>query len=208
MEIKEIIAKNITYLRKKNKLTQSELADKLFYSNKAISKWERGDSLPDAEMLKKIADYFEVSISYLFEDHNFKDEDEKVFDAEIKKKEKWIKIIFVLIIFITIILVIESSLLSIASIYDSFEKYAALLFIIPGIVLTIFIINLILGRSKYNRGLIVLFIWSLSFSIYFYFRKFSPVFVFIIAFLCSLLVVVVPYLGEYVRKKVEKKTKK
>ena len=41
-----IIAKNLSELRRKNKLTQLEVAEKLNYSDKAVSKWEQGESLP------------------------------------------------------------------------------------------------------------------------------------------------------------------
>lgn len=209
MGTREIIAKNITYLRKRKKLTQSELSDKLHYSNKAISKWERGDSLPDAETLKEIADYFGVPIEYLFQEHDFKEEDEKIFDAEIEKKEAKIKIIFILMIFATVIIVLEVALLSFRSIYDTMEKYAGLLFIVPFIPLTILIINLIIGKlNKYNRILVLLFIWSLSAAFYFFFKSYEPVFVFWIAFLFSLLTVVFPYVNGYVRKSSEKKQKK
>lgn len=63
--MKEIVANNIIQLRKENKLTQAELAQKLNYSDKAISKWERGESIPDIEILKKVADMFGVTIDYL-----------------------------------------------------------------------------------------------------------------------------------------------
>ncbi len=158
-------------------------------------------------MLKEIADFFQVPVSYLFEEHDFKEEDEKIFDAEIKKKEIWIKIIFILMIFATIIIVLEVSLLSFRSIYDSVERYAGLLFIIPFIPLFILIINLILGKSKYNRTLLILFIWSLAFSFYFFFKSYEPVFVFLIAFVLTFGVVIFPYLGGYVRKQSEKKQK-
>ena len=64
-DLKQVIAKNIAELRKANRLTQTELADKLNYSDKAVSKWERGDSLPDVTVLKEIADLFEVTLDYL-----------------------------------------------------------------------------------------------------------------------------------------------
>ena len=51
-DIKDIVAVNLTNLRKANKITQLELAEKLNYSDKAISKWERGESLPDVVTLK------------------------------------------------------------------------------------------------------------------------------------------------------------
>ncbi|MFQ8954332.1 MAG: helix-turn-helix domain-containing protein [Oscillospiraceae bacterium] len=46
-----IIAKNLSELRRKNKLTQLEVAEKLNYSDKAVSKWEQGESLPGIEVL-------------------------------------------------------------------------------------------------------------------------------------------------------------
>ena len=64
-EIKFVIANNIAELRKAHKLTQLELAEKLNYSDKAISKWERGDAIPDVTVLKEIADLFGVTLDYL-----------------------------------------------------------------------------------------------------------------------------------------------
>ncbi len=64
-ELKPIIAANIVCLRKKNGLTQQDLANKLNYTDKAISKWERGESIPDVIVLKQIADMFGVTVDYL-----------------------------------------------------------------------------------------------------------------------------------------------
>ncbi|MBE6862511.1 MAG: helix-turn-helix transcriptional regulator, partial [Ruminococcus sp.] len=70
-DIKLIIAKNITDLRKKHGITQAELAEKLNYTDKAVSKWERGASVPDIAVLKDIAVLFSVTIDYLTEEeHN------------------------------------------------------------------------------------------------------------------------------------------
>ena len=63
--IKQIAAKNITDLRRAANMTQLELAERLNYSDKAVSKWERGESLPDVAVLKQIADLFQVSMDYL-----------------------------------------------------------------------------------------------------------------------------------------------
>ncbi len=69
-ELREIIAANICSLRTERKLTQIKLAEILNYSDKAVSKWERGESVPDITVLKQIADYFEVTVDYLLtEDH-------------------------------------------------------------------------------------------------------------------------------------------
>ena len=68
VDMKSIIAKNITALRQSHKMTQIELAEKLNYSDKAVSKWERGESIPDVIVLKTIADLFGVSLDYLLEE--------------------------------------------------------------------------------------------------------------------------------------------
>ncbi len=63
--IRSVIAKNITDLRLAKGMTQLELANLLSYSDKAVSKWERGESLPDVEVLYRIARLFDVSLDYL-----------------------------------------------------------------------------------------------------------------------------------------------
>lgn len=69
-EFKQIVARNITKYRKANGLTQLELAEKLNYSDKAISKWERGESLPDVYMLLVIANMFEITLNDLVSEDN------------------------------------------------------------------------------------------------------------------------------------------
>ena len=69
-DLREIIARNIVELRTSRGLTQNNLAEMLNYSDKAVSKWERGESVPDVAVLKAIADIFSVTVDYLItEDH-------------------------------------------------------------------------------------------------------------------------------------------
>jgi transcriptional regulator with XRE-family HTH domain len=67
-QLRANIAKNITELRKASDITQAELAEKLNYSDKSISKWERGDGVPDIIVLNKIAELFGVTINDLVSD--------------------------------------------------------------------------------------------------------------------------------------------
>lgn len=62
---RELIASNITKYRKMCGLTQADLATKLNYSDKAVSKWERGESLPDIIILKEMSRLFGVSLDAL-----------------------------------------------------------------------------------------------------------------------------------------------
>lgn len=68
-ELKEITAKNITELRLRAKMTQLELGNAISYSDKAVSKWERGEAIPDAYVLLQLSEIFGVSVDYLLKDH-------------------------------------------------------------------------------------------------------------------------------------------
>lgn len=65
MELRHQVAKNLVYYRKLNKLTQQALANKLNYSDKAISKWERGEALPDVYVLMCVAELYGVTLNDL-----------------------------------------------------------------------------------------------------------------------------------------------
>lgn len=85
MEINEIIGKNLADLRKQNNLTQREVAVKLDFSDKSVSKWESGESVPSVDVLVKLAELYKVKLDYFVtETHT---EEQKV-EPEIKEPEK------------------------------------------------------------------------------------------------------------------------
>lgn len=61
-DIKENFAANLAKLRKAEGLTQAEFAEKINYSDKAVSKWERAESIPDIYTLKAISNFFGVKV--------------------------------------------------------------------------------------------------------------------------------------------------
>ncbi len=61
--LSEIIARNICNFRKKMKMTQSELAEKLNFSDKSVSKWERGESVPDVSVLMSLCEIFNITLN-------------------------------------------------------------------------------------------------------------------------------------------------
>ncbi len=65
--LKSIVSKNLVKLRQTAKLTQLELATKIKYSDKSVSKWERGESLPDIEVLVKLSEIYDVSLNTFIE---------------------------------------------------------------------------------------------------------------------------------------------
>ena len=67
-KLRENFARNLTYYRKALNLTQTDLAEKLNYSDKSISKWERGDGLPDLSVTAQLAEIFGLTVNDLIAD--------------------------------------------------------------------------------------------------------------------------------------------
>ena len=64
-DVKSVVAENLAQLRKAHGLTQAQLAEKFNYSDKAVCRWERGDTLPDINILCAIADFYGVTMNDL-----------------------------------------------------------------------------------------------------------------------------------------------
>ena len=162
-DLKNIIAENIIKLRKENKLTQAEFAKKINYSDKAISKWERAESIPDITILKQISDMFGVSIDYLVSKH---DKNEKPVVVEKTKKSKINKISLTLLSMCPIwgIATLRFTLLLILA-----HKYVWIVFYIsvPLSILIILIFNSIWGIKRRNYLIVSIFVWSILLCIYF-----------------------------------------
>ncbi len=102
-EIKKIFGENLQYLRKEKGVTQQVLADKLNYSPKAVSKWERGESIPEIEVLMQIAEYFNVTVDFLVRKDSVSNRPEYT-PEEVKDKN----LLFTTILGITVVWVIVS----------------------------------------------------------------------------------------------------
>lgn len=69
-DLRKIIGNNLSELRKRRGLTQLELAEKFNYTDRAVSKWENGDTLPDVEILYNLCEFYGVTLDYLTIEHN------------------------------------------------------------------------------------------------------------------------------------------
>ena len=70
--LRENFARNLSDLRRRASMTQLELAEKLNYSDKSISKWERGEGIPDLYVVAEIADLFEVTVNDMISSKAYK----------------------------------------------------------------------------------------------------------------------------------------
>lgn len=168
-DLKQIIANNIIKLRKEKKLTQIEFAQKLNYSDKAISKWERAESIPDIFVLKQISDIFGISVDYLLKEHS---ENEKLVVIKNKKTSKINKI--------SLTLLATCPIWIIATIIFTFvlvfaNKYVWFVFFIsvPLTVLLFLIFNSIWGNRRNNYFIVSALIWSILLCIFLCFIKFN-----------------------------------
>ena len=65
LTLRKTVAENLVYYRRKKGLTQLALAETLNYSDKSISKWERGEGLPDLTVLYRLAEYYGITLNDL-----------------------------------------------------------------------------------------------------------------------------------------------
>lgn len=86
-DIKEVFAVNLNRYRKQAGLTQAELAEKLNYSDKTISKWERAESIPDVTVLTAVAAEFGISLDDLLKDGESAKPEKFVADSTDKKRK-------------------------------------------------------------------------------------------------------------------------
>lgn len=156
-DLKKIIAKNIQTLRKDAGLTQTQLALQLNYSDKAVSKWERGDSLPDIVVLKQISDLFGVTVDYLLCDvHDLPDTDSST-KRMIRKNRVIITMLATLLVwFVATAAFVILGLLP----YDIPMTWMCFVVAVPVSCIVLLVFNSVWGRHKYNFLIISVLIWS------------------------------------------------
>lgn len=159
-EVKQIIGTNLTELRKKKHLTQAELAAKLNYSDKAISKWEHGDAVPSIENLLEICDFYGITLDQLINENtkNLKPKDEE-------KQNKVNKLVVTLLSFFTVwtlgtIVYVFLDLLLIKN------EWLVFIWCVPVSSIVLIVFNGIWGKRKYSFFLVTVLIWSLITGIY------------------------------------------
>ena len=132
-DLKSIVGQNIFYLRTVNHLTQYELGEKLNYSDKAISKWERGEGLPDLYVIQRLCSLFGVNADYIMSEHS--EQDKKVDTKPVKRNRKIIENIAIIATW-TVALIIFVGL----SIATRHYEWQIFIYAIPvvGIVTTVF----------------------------------------------------------------------
>lgn len=162
-DLKQIIANNITNLRKERNLTQLEFANKLNYSDKAISKWERAESIPDIVVLKQIADLFGITVDYLLNEHTT---NEKLIVKENKKKSSSLNKLPLSLLSASPIWIVSTIIFSLLSIFKGIYVWYVFYISIPLTLLMFLIFNTLWGNRRNNYIIVSCLIWSILLCIY------------------------------------------
>ncbi len=188
-DLKDIISKNLVELRNSAHLTQLQLAEMLNYSDKAVSKWERGEALPDLRVLIQLAKIYGVTLDQLVNS-------EPIVPAH--SPAKHIKGVRVLITAISAVLVwfIATGLYCLFYFVPATSHYAYLVFVVAplptAIVLTVFSCKW--GNRITNALCSSLILWACVLIFHIFVITFAPSFIqiyylYIVAALFELLII-------------------
>ena len=169
-DIKNIVAKNITELRLLNNMTQMELAEKINYSDKTVSKWERGESSPDIAVLVEIADLFGVTLDYLVRSENIE-------NAVVENKTKEVKYNRRAIAYISesvgwIVAILAFIITTLVSKETTFQ-WLYFVYALPVVLIVKLVLNSIWFNPRHNYYIISALMWSILASIHITFLYFG-----------------------------------
>jgi transcriptional regulator with XRE-family HTH domain len=172
-KLKYQIGANIAAYRKQAGMTQSGLAEKLNYSDKAVSKWERGESIPDVITLMQLAELFEVTVNDLLADPNalpgnpgtLEKAMTQVSEKALKRKANKNVI---LALTTTLVWFVALFVFVIMSSFEMLDPYSWLIFFfaIPANAIVLLSLRSAWRDFRWNQGLITVIAWGSLLTIY------------------------------------------
>ena len=174
-KLKYQIGNNISTYRKQAGLTQAGLAEKLNYSDKAVSKWERGESVPDVMTLVLLAEQFDITVNDLLIDPNELPESDnpgKLEKAMTQVSEKALKRkankSVILALSTTLVWFIALLVFVIMSSFDLLDPYSWLIFFYAVPANAIVLLSLLSAWHdfRWNKSLICVIMWGFVVAIH------------------------------------------
>ena len=159
-DLKVITASNIINLRTAAKMTQAELAEKLNYSDKSVSKWERAEAVPDAYILKAMSEIFGVTVDWLLTRHDEWKPPKSDKPESTMRKRVIMNIVIVGILMLALLIFIVFWILG---------DFVWLVFVyaVPVALITLLVLHSVWEEGRYNYWLVGALIFSLVAVIYF-----------------------------------------
>ena len=163
-DLKVVFAGNLIRLRTEAGLTQAQLAEKLNYSDKSVSKWERADAIPDVLVVKAMADLFGVTVDFMLTSH----------DAWVPKPTKRVLNTDVITAISVIgIWTVAAVLFVIFWLLNSFQ-WIILVAACPASLITLLVLNNVWGKRQYNLITVCLLLVSLFGTLYTSLVEYQP----------------------------------
>ena len=167
-ELKLVTASNIIKLRTQKGMTQAELGALLNYSDKTISKWERGEAIPDAYVLTQLSALFGVSVDFILSSH---DKWEKPKENEVEEVRYSVEhIIAIVVIGVSTAFLIAFVTLWLMDVVE----WRLFLFALSAAILAYMIMICIFKRMRQLQYVIALFVASLFVIVYFFLPTANP----------------------------------
>ena len=157
--INERIALNLVSLRKAAKLTQMEFSEKINYSDKAVSKWENGESVPSVEVLENICEFYGITLNDIV------GEEDIVLDKKRANRMSTSKVCIILLCCLSVWLVATVMYVYAKLIFDQ-SLWMSFVWAVPATCVIGIIFNSLWGRQRNVFILISLLIWTAIASIY------------------------------------------
>ena len=153
-KLNSIIGKNLQILRKKNKITQAQLAERLNYSDKAVSKWEKGESLPPIDVFYKLSRMYKVSLDSIVGE-------EKVKIREIDKQDLKKRYLHITLLSILAVWLVSFILFVSFDIFAGMSVWMCFAWAVPVSAIVGIVFDCIWNKCKFLFWLVTLLVWSI-----------------------------------------------
>ena len=199
-ELKLISASNIIKLRTGAGLTQAELGEKLNYSDKTISKWERGEAIPDAYVLTQMAEIFGVTVDYLLSSHDAWESPEQ---QAARQEEAGYSVNMIIAISVLGVWTMALTIFVLLWLFDII-LWETFIVALPVSILTYMVLICVFRRRRHLQFVIAAFVLSLFILLYFTLPMQKPWQLFLIAIPAEIIVFLSCNIRRRPRKKPEK----
>ena len=168
-DVKPIVAENLAALRKKRGMTQAELAERLDYSDKAISRWEHGDTLPDMNVLCELCEFYGITLDYLTEKHDAEEEQIAASKAQKGNETK----IAMCALAVSIVWLLATVVFVYSNLINGASYWKAFVWAVPASCFVILRMTRTYHNSIFSIGISSALIWTLLAAIYVQFLKYN-----------------------------------
>lgn len=158
--VQETLINNLIALRKSRGLTQIELGDKINYSDKTISKWEKGDSCPNIEAVYKIARFYGVTVDDLLSDDL-----QQEHSVSAQRQRNYSKVIISLLA-VMAVWVIATIIFAVCLLKSFSMPWLIFVIATPASAVVALVFNSMWGNTRYNYLIISILLWTLLTSIF------------------------------------------